>query len=63
METLHPDLIPYVVKELVHHPLVVMSLTTDASYINRTYRDKLDEVKKAEAEGDWNSYVHLHERP
>ena len=46
METLHADLIPYVVNGLVHHWLVIASLTTDASYINQIYRDKLDKVKK-----------------
>ncbi len=63
METLHADLIPCVVNGLVHHPLVIASLTTDASYINQIYRDKLDGVEKAATDGDWGRYVFLHERP
>ncbi len=50
MEALHPDLIPHVVNGLVHHKLVVASLTKDASSINRTYRAKLHSVKKAETD-------------
>jgi hypothetical protein len=64
METLHPDLIPYVVNGLVHHRLVIASLTTGASYINQIYRDKLDKVKTAEAEGATGNYTFFfHERP
>ncbi len=63
METLHTDLVPHAFNGMVHHPLVIASLTRDASSINRTYREKLDSVKKAEADGDWSKYVFLHERP
>jgi len=62
METLHADLIPYVVNGIVHHPLVVTPLATDASSINQTYRNKLDQVKKAEDVGDWTRYIFLYER-
>ena len=63
MKTLHADLVPYVINGLVHHPLVVKTFTTDASYINQMYRDKLDNVRRAETGGDWKLYVDLHERP
>jgi hypothetical protein len=63
METLHTDLVPHAFNGMVHHPLVIASLTRDASSINRTYREKLDSVRKAEADGDWSTYVFLHERP
>jgi hypothetical protein len=63
METLHADLIPYVINGMVHHRLVITSLTTDPSFVNKIYRDKLDKVKRAEADGDWSLYVSLHERP
>jgi hypothetical protein len=63
MEKLHSDLILHVVDGMVHHPLVVCGLASDASYINRIYRDKVDKVKKAETDGDWKLYVFLHERP
>ena len=63
MEALHPDLIPYVVNGMVHHRLVVCGLASDASSINQFYRDKLDKVKKADADGNWGLYVWLHERP
>ena len=63
MEALHADLIPHVRNGLVHHKLVVASLTEDASYINQTYRNKLQGVKKAETDADWGLYVDLHERP
>ena len=62
METLHPDLIPYVVDGRICHPLVLEDLGRGASYINQGYRDKLDKVKKAEADGNWGLYVSLHER-
>ena len=62
METLHADLIPYVINGRVRHPLVVEDLTTGASYINQAYRDKLDRVKEAETDGNWGLYVWLHER-
>ena len=55
METLHTDLIPHAFNGMVHHPLVITSLTRDVSSINRTYREKLDSVKKAEADGDWST--------
>ena len=51
METLHTDLIPHAFNGMVHHPLVIALLTRDASSINRTYREKLDSVKKAEVAG------------
>ena len=57
MDTLHPDLIPYVGNGMVHHPLVVRGLASDASSINQFYREKLDEVKKADADGNWGPYV------
>ena len=47
----------------VDHKLVVAWLTEDASYINQTYRNKLQGVKKAETDADWGLYVDLHERP
>jgi hypothetical protein len=62
METLHADLIPYVVNGRVRHPFVVEDLTTGASYINQAYRVKLDRVKEADADGKWGLYVWLRER-
>jgi hypothetical protein len=57
METLHQDLIRYVVNGRVRHPFVAEDLTTGASYINQAYRDKLDRVKEADADGKWGLYV------
>jgi hypothetical protein len=63
METVHKDLARYAYNGLVHHPLVIGSLTADAANINRTYRYKKDALSKARADGDWERYVFLHERP
>jgi hypothetical protein len=63
METLHPNLTRYAYDGRVHHRLVVASLTKDASHINRIYRYKIDAVAKARANGDWEVYVFLHEKP
>jgi hypothetical protein len=63
MEKLDPDLIPRVRDGMIHHPLIIRPAATDASSINRYYRDKLAAVRKAEADGDWRLYVDLHERP
>ena len=63
MEELHSDLIPYSDDNIVHHPLIVASLLRDASHINKVYREKKELVAKAEADGDWDLYVFLHEKP
>jgi hypothetical protein len=63
METLHADLIPHADDEMVYHPLVIADLTIDASRINHIYRQKIELLAKAEADGDWSTYVFLHERP
>lgn len=63
MEALHENLIPYVSDGMIHHPLVIQLVPEDASYINQLYHQKLDKLKKAEAEGDWSKYIILHERP
>ena len=63
METLHADLITHVDDEMVHHPLVIAELTSDASRINHIYYQKIKLLAKAEADGDWSTYVFLHERP
>jgi hypothetical protein len=63
MEALHADLIPYVADGMIRHPLVVQLFPADVSFINQLYRQKLDKLAKAEAEGDWSQYITLHERP
>lgn len=63
METLHKDLARYADNGWVHHPFVIAPFTADAANINRIYRDKKDALSKARADGDWEQYVFLHERP
>jgi len=63
MKTLHPDLIMYAYDGIVHHPLIINSLTNDVSNINQVYLQKIAQVAAAEAQGEWRTYVFLHERP
>ncbi len=63
METLHENLVPFAFNGMVHHRLVVASLSKDASHINRIYRHKIDAVAKAKANRDWSTYVFLYEKP
>lgn len=63
METLDKSLIRYTFNGTVHHPLVVATLTTDASVINRTYRHKVVAVARAKANRDWGLFVLLHAKP
>jgi hypothetical protein len=60
-ETVHPDLIPYAVGGMIRHLLLFCPRLEDVSRINRVYREKIDEVSKAKAAGDWSTFVRPHE--
>lgn len=68
-EPLHPELEDWM-DELggepyIRHPLVYgpMWFPCDAAVLNRQLHSKRDQLKKAEAENDWYTYIWLHERP
>lgn len=65
MEALHRELILYLDEHnTVHHPLVVGWFPSDdASRINQLYREKKEQLAKAESDEDWDQYVFLHEKP
>lgn len=67
---LHPDLAPYVVPtefgDMLKHPLVYqlgIASPVMKGVANNQYELKAREVERARAEGDWNTFVALHERP
>lgn len=60
MKALLSELAPYKNGDWVHHPLVICPLQDNP---NHRYRQKKKLVVKAKADGDWNSYIFLHERP
>lgn len=69
-EELHPELKAYLFISagsivVLHHPLV-MSVPYDKMHnrrLNKYYAYKKEEIARAQAEGNWLSYVFLHERP
>jgi hypothetical protein len=63
-EKLHPDLVPYLQRDGIFHP-VVYSLyhTTDRNEINKFYEYKLKKIEQSLKQKDFNTYVFLHERP
>jgi hypothetical protein len=63
--SLHPDLAPYVDGDGVWHPLLYMAVDLPESVesANAVYASKREALAKAADEGDWDSYVFLHERP
>ena len=69
-EPLHPDLVPYVedhpegfFNRVLKHPLVIDLGVMVPGHINRMYQHKLAAVAQAAAEGRWESWLWLHERP
>lgn len=66
---LHPDLIPhlYTDGDITHlkHPWVfsIMHSPVQNGIANKSYEYKKKAVAEAEANGDWGTYVWLHERP
>jgi hypothetical protein len=66
-EPLHSDLLPYledgVLGKQLRHPLVYQVPLWANGHANAYYLQKKESVKKALAEGNYNSYVYLHERP
>src|SRR5512132_1526866 len=67
---LHPDLARYVTtrpdgEPFVAHPLVQGFLTPPEAMetMNECYTAKLEACAKAEADGDWGTYVSLYEHP
>jgi hypothetical protein len=61
---LHEDLVDYVTDggEL-RHPMLFDSFPKETARVNRLYFQKLEGLEQAEADGDWSSYVDLHEKP
>ncbi|NBZ97080.1 MAG: hypothetical protein EBR40_11795 [Proteobacteria bacterium] len=67
-EELHPDLQECVSEDhfvMLRHRLLYMVPFSDAlsGYANKLYAQKLELLAKAEAIGDFHTYVWLHERP
>ena len=74
-EDLDPDLVPYLVENdttsgspfttYIKHPLVfsIPHLPSLNASVNGLYRQKVEGLQEALAEGEWNSVVYLHERP
>lgn len=68
-EDLHPDLVPHLhdgpVGQMLHHPLIINIIhhEMDNARSNAFYLRKREAVEKALAEGDYERYVFLHERP
>lgn len=66
-QELLPELLPYVEQgslgEQLRHPLLYQVPLLNNGGANRLYKFKLQETQRALAEGNWNSYVWLHERP
>jgi hypothetical protein len=69
-EPLDPELGPYVHDDgpfgpMLQHPLVyeIVLPPNRCSHVNAIYRQKREAVDRAQADGDWNAFVWLHERP
>lgn len=67
-EPLDPELVPYVDPEgplgpCLKHPLVFEIGGIRPGIANMALRQKKEHLAKAEQEGQWHSYVFLHERP
>jgi hypothetical protein len=67
-EALHPDLQDYLCEDesgLVDHPLLRVFVTNleHATSLNEMYESKSDDRDQAIEDGDWSTYVQLHERP
>jgi hypothetical protein len=69
-EELHPELALHLTEDgpvgaMVHHPLVIDLIVVPEMYgrLNRLLAHKRERLAEAEAEGDWHTYVFLHERP
>ncbi|ALF00417.1 hypothetical protein SEA_ARCHIE_123 [Mycobacterium phage Archie] len=71
VEPLHPDLAEYLHNEgplgvpMLKHPLVFNMLHTERenARANACYAAKREALSKALSDGNWTSYVFLHERP
>jgi hypothetical protein len=64
-KAIDPELRSYFHGGLVHHPLIIASVTANRiQYINETYRKNKADARKAEREGDWQRLIRgLYERP
>jgi hypothetical protein len=67
-EALHPDLEECLCEDesrLVDHPLMRVFATSleHAASLNKMYQSKSDDRDQAIEDGDWSTYVQLHERP
>lgn len=68
-EALHPDLERSLRAMdgcwMIHHPVIVQYYMPgeDDARLNSAYTAKLEHIAKVEAEGDWDMYMVLHERP
>ncbi len=68
-EDLNADLAPHVTTAsgitMLHHPLVIEAMYSPMrnKWINAYYAQKLASLKRARDEGDWSSFVFVHERP
>ena len=51
--------------QMVHHPLVIDLMAVPEMYgrLNQQLRYKRERLAEARAEGDWHTFVFLHERP
>lgn len=69
-EPLNPELRPYVqnskgIGPMLHHPLVIemFFVPGKCALLNAQYEMKKQALAKAEENGNWSSYIFLHERP
>ena len=70
-EDLHPELRPYFIKKvavlgwpMIKHPLIVSlpHFDTQNALINKSYLFKKDKVQKCLEQGEYDSYIWMHER-
>lgn len=68
-EPLLPELKPYVFADgdwvILHHPLVISVPYIEHlnAHYNKQFRYKKQRLRSAKSEGDWSTYINLHERP
>jgi hypothetical protein len=63
-EPLLPELWPFVQEDRLHHPFVITDIDPDyAALVNSRYRSVKAAAESAKENGNWSTYINLHERP